>query len=340
MPYLPVLSGPVTARESTEVFAGYNHSLRIADGEFYETKNLSTREFPLLATRPRRGVLSGVSFTNLQAIIAKDALYWVDNGTLYANGTATGLTGLQTARETQLVSMGAYLCVFPDKKYINTMDLSDYGSMGASWSYTGPVTYTMCHQDGTIYTDVTKGPAEPESAENGDVWVDTSENAVKQYSEYEETWVVLETVYTRVDFTTQGQVPAAFRRHEINLPPVEVNPRHADLQPVAGLYDGRRIGDVSVGQLRKMHESVLMHSDVDERTECRDVRYDAFELHALPDVLDLRHVLAELRRLKRLARIASRFHKFGHDVPERRLADSWTDVLAYVDLASRQPVAD
>ena len=219
MPFLPVLSGPAAVRESTEVFAGYNHNRRIADGEFYETKNLSTREFPLLATRPRRGVLSNVggaslSFTRLQAIIAKDALYWVDNGTLYANGTATGLTGLQTARETQLVSMGAYLCVFPDKKYINTMDLSDYGSMGASWTYTGPVTYTMCRRDGSIYTDVTRGPAEPESAVNGDVWVDTGENKVKQYSAYEETWVVLETVYTRVDFTTQGQVPAAFREFD------------------------------------------------------------------------------------------------------------------------------
>ena len=220
MPFLPMLEKPASSRQITDVFAGYNHNRRIADGEFWETKNLSTREDPLLSNRARRAVLADsttglpLSFTNLQGIIAKDALYWVDNGTLYANGTATGLMGLQTQQETQLVSMGAYICVFPDGKYFNTMDVTDYGSMGASWSYTGSVTCTMCHQDGTCYTDVTKGPTEPEQAEGGDIWIDTTDGTVKEYSVYEATWVVLETVYTRVDFSTQGQIPAAFKEYD------------------------------------------------------------------------------------------------------------------------------
>lgn len=213
----PRLSAKQGTRVAVDAFAGYNHNLKIADGEFYDTKNLTTKHFPLFANRPKRGVISGVgnnAFTKLQAIIAKDTLYWVDNGTLYANGVATGLTGLQTVKETQLVSMGAYICVFPDKKYLNTKKLTDYGSMGASWSYTGSAVYSMCHQDGTIYTDVTKGPTEPEQAVNGDIWIDTGDNTVKQYSEYEETWIVLETVYTRIDFTTQGQIPEAFKEYD------------------------------------------------------------------------------------------------------------------------------
>ncbi len=213
MPYFPTLQKPPSTREVTDNFAGYNHNRRIQDGEFFETKNLSTREFPLLSNRQRRGVLDQ-SFTRLQAIIAKDALYWVDNGTLYANGTATGLTGLQTVKETQLVSMGAYICVFPDNKYINTMDLTDYGSMGESWTYTGSMTYSMCHEDGTVYTDVIRGTTEPERHSAGTVWIDTDDGEVKVYSEYEETWVVLETVYTRLDFTTQGQIPAAFKMYD------------------------------------------------------------------------------------------------------------------------------
>ncbi len=209
----PRLNAQQGGRIMIDTFAGYNHNLRISDGEFFSTKNLTTRYFPMLANRARRGVL-GRQFTSLQAIIAKDALYWVDNGTLYANGYATGLTGLQTAKETQLVSMGAYICVFPDAKYINTQNLNDYGSMGASWHYTGEVSYTMCHQDGTYYTDVTKSSAEPVSPNNGAIWIDITDGTVKEWSAYTETWTVLETVYTRVDFSTMGQVPGAFKEYD------------------------------------------------------------------------------------------------------------------------------
>lgn len=213
MAYYPKLKQRATSRQIVDTFAGYNHNLKIKDGEFFETKNMTTQFYPMLANRAKRGRLDR-SFTKLQAIIAKDALYWVDNGTLYANGYATGLTGLQTERETQLVSMGAYICIFPDKKYINTQDLTDYGSMGAEWSYTGAVTYTMCHQDGTYYTDVTKSADAPENPNNGAIWIDITDNSVREYSVYTETWVVLETVYTRLDFLTMGQLPTAFKEYD------------------------------------------------------------------------------------------------------------------------------
>jgi hypothetical protein len=212
--HYPKLSQRGQTRAIIDTFAGYNHNLRILDGEFFETRNLTTQHYPLLANRNKRGRLNR-QFTNLQAIIAKDALYWVDNGTLYANGYATGLTGLQTEHETQLVSMGAYICVFPDAKYINTQDLSDYGSMGASWSYTGAATYTMCHQDGSYYTDVTRSSTEPANPANGAIWIDISDgDTVKEWSVYTESWTVLETVYTRVDFLTMGQLATAFKEYD------------------------------------------------------------------------------------------------------------------------------
>ena len=213
MPYYPKLKQGKATRVMMDAFLGYNHNPKIADGEFYETLNLSNRYFPLLTTRQKHGILNN-TFTNLQAIIAKDALYWVDNGTLYANGYATGLTGLQTELETQLVSMGAYICVFPDKKYINTQDLTDYGSMGASWNYTGSITYTMCHADGEYYTNVVKTDTEPEDPDNGEVWIDTVEGNVKEYSAYTQSWIVIETVYTRVDFLSMGQISTAFKEYD------------------------------------------------------------------------------------------------------------------------------
>lgn len=211
--YYPTVKAHKTSRIVTDTFAGYNHNMKIADGEFWNTQNLTTLRYPMLSSRPKRGTLDH-TFTNLQAIIAKDALYWVDNGTLYADSYPTGLTGLQTTAPTQLVSMGAYICVFPDKKYINTADLSDYGSMGTDWDYHGSVTYTMCHQDGTYYEDVTKSDTAPLSPSNGAVWIDTATGTVKEYAVWTQTWVVIETVYTRVDFTTMGQIPSQFREHD------------------------------------------------------------------------------------------------------------------------------
>ena len=209
----PRLSSRRSDRVVTDTFAGYDHNMKIPNGEWYDTKNLTAMRYPMFSPRPKRALLND-QFTKLHAIIAKNVLYWIDNGTLYANGYATGLTGLQTEEESQLVSMGAYICIFPDKKYINTMDLTDYGDMGAVWNYSGTVTYTMCHQDGTIYQNVSKGPTEPENPVNGQIWIDTASGTVKEFAVYTRIWVVVETVYTRVDFTTSGQVKSVFKEHD------------------------------------------------------------------------------------------------------------------------------
>ena len=211
--YYPKINTHRTERKITDTFLGYNHQMKIQDGEWYDTGNLTNLRFPMFSPRPKRGTLN-LTFTKLQGIIAKDALYWVDNGTLYANGYATNLTGIRTDREIQLVSMGAYVCVFPDKKYINTMDLSDYGDMGADWQYEGDVTYSMCHQDGVIYDNVSKGPTAPASPVSGQVWIDTENHVVKEYSVYTASWTVIETVYTRVDFESDGQVTQNFKEYD------------------------------------------------------------------------------------------------------------------------------
>lgn len=235
MPRLPMIAGTNAQRMMTDVFAGYNHNLKISDGEFYDTQNLTTAEFPMLASRPKRGELTGNGghvFHGLRAIIKKDGLYWVETetingaevGVLYANGRRIDPTGvhafrLQTEKETQLVSMGAYICIFPDGKYFNTMDDTDYGDMGEDFTLSNvPVSYSMCHMDGTIYdpggqhtSKQSSAPAEPA---NGDIWIDTTENAVKIWSSFTEMWTVIETVYTRVQFNTMGVIPQHFKEHD------------------------------------------------------------------------------------------------------------------------------
>ncbi len=206
-------SGSRTSKEITDVFAGYNHNLRIADGEFFDTWNLTNDSYPLLSSRKKRGLFK--ELTAGQGLIEKDALCYVDDGTLYVNELATSITGL-SAGEKQLVSMGAYIVIFPDKVYYNTADPTDYGSMEASWQSTGTVTYTPCKADGTAYTIGSEGDSEPIDPENGDTWIDTGDGGrtMRQYSSSEGCWLEITEVFTKIGFTTQGSLPALFKEYD------------------------------------------------------------------------------------------------------------------------------
>ena len=209
MPLLPTLDYEYTDREVTDTFAGYDHKLKIGAGEFYDTENLTSAYYPLLAERKKRGLVK--QLTAPGGLLGKEELAYVDNGTLYYNGEPTALTGL-TAGEKQLVSMGAYICVFPDKKYYNTADAADYGSMEAYYTSTGTVKYTMCRADSTEYAKPTVSAAAPEQPENAALWIDTSQekHVLKQWSSATQEWVSVPTVYTRVQFISEGELPGLF----------------------------------------------------------------------------------------------------------------------------------
>ena len=69
---LPTLSELATSRSVIDAFGGYNHNLRIGDGEFYDMKNLTSTYYPILSPRGQRGTYA--SPTNPQGLIAKDSL--------------------------------------------------------------------------------------------------------------------------------------------------------------------------------------------------------------------------------------------------------------------------
>lgn len=208
---LPNMTVQDSSRQMTDIFRGYNHNIKIKDGEWFEETNLCSDHYPMLANRGKRGTVKALTVPG--GMIEKDALAYVDNGTLYYNDLETGLTGLSEG-EKQMVSMGAYLCIFPDKVYLNTADLTDFGSMEASYSSQGDVSYALCRPDGTEYQTVSAGVTEPEMSV--DVWIDTSgDTAVAmQWSASMADWVELSTVYTKISFSTQGQIGSAFSEYD------------------------------------------------------------------------------------------------------------------------------
>ena len=205
MPLYPQFQSQYTRRLVTDSFGGLERALRVPEGQWYATFNVCHDDLPALSTRPRRGLTERRAW----ALGEKKALACVGtDGTLYFNFLPTGLTGL-SAGEKQLVSLGAYLCVFPDKKYINTENLSEYGSMEAS--YLGSASYQPCRADGTPFEAASSAVA-PAAPANGDYWVDTSsERAVlRQWSEAQREWIGIESACVKISFSSQGSVPALF----------------------------------------------------------------------------------------------------------------------------------
>ena len=209
----PMLEELPTMRYTIEDFRGYNHNLRIADGEFYDMQNMTSSYYPVLSPRRKRGVYA--SPDNAQGLIAKDALCYIDGSHFVMNEYRIDM-GLSVAEEDcpkTLVSMGAYVIILPDKKYINTADMTDYGNIEASYAARSDVTFSLCTVDGAEYTGAIVTPTEPESPNNLDMWIDTSSvpHTLKKYSSTSAVWVAIPTTYIKISATGIG---AAFEQYD------------------------------------------------------------------------------------------------------------------------------
>lgn len=198
----PKLKEIPTSRELIDIFKGYNHNLRIGEGEFFDMKNLTSDDYPILSPRQKRGIYAVP--TAPQGMVAKDSLCFVDNGVFVMNEYRVPM-GLNNEPKT-LISMGAYVIIMPDKKYINTEKLSDYGPIEASFTSSGTVTFELCKVDGVGYDNVVTQATEPNDPKNMDLWIDTSEtpHQLKQYSTTTAMWSVIATTYIKISATGIG----------------------------------------------------------------------------------------------------------------------------------------
>ena len=202
--YYPTLPAPKTQRDVVRVFRGYNHNPRIGAGEFYHMENLTSSAYPLLSPRPGRGFYTGGGA--ISGLMAKDQLCYTD-GTALVVGTERVELDL-TPGEKNLVSMGAYVVILPDKKYVNTVDPADRGSIEARFTSLGAVALTLCDSEGNAYTVSQVGGQEPLDVSQVKLWLDTSgtELKLKSYSTSSGAWVALETTYVKIAAQGIGKV--------------------------------------------------------------------------------------------------------------------------------------
>ena len=198
------------SRQMVDTFKGYNHNLRIGDGEFFDMKNMTSDHYPVLAPRDKRGVYTALGNPN-GAMIAKDSLCYVKGSKFVINDYSVDM-GLNDEPK-QLISMGAYVIIMPDKKYINTLDTTDRGNIEATYTSTSNVAFSLCTIDGANYENVTVSNTEPTSPQNLALWIDTSSkpHTLKQYSETSAVWVPIATTYVKISCPGIG---TAFEKYD------------------------------------------------------------------------------------------------------------------------------
>ena len=199
--YFPKLKAQTQQRAAVEQFGGLDRRVGHGAGCAENMENMWSGGYPALETRPRRGVMR--QLTKPHGIVEKDGLFWVDGTALYVNGAKTEL--VLSDSDKQLVSMGAYLLIFPDKKYINTQKLTEYGSMENIQTSTGEVTFTLCYENGESVGSYVTGTYAPKEPSTGDLWMDTDRRVTVLRRYDGGSWVEVTGICTKIAATGLGR---------------------------------------------------------------------------------------------------------------------------------------
>ncbi len=208
--YMPSLMAGTQSQLITTTFLGYDHNPVINDGAFYDMKNLTGDLTPLMAVRNKRGKVATLS--NGLGLYAKEQLAWIDGNDLYFAGKKVEGVTISTEADMlpkQMVSMGAYLVIWPDKVYMNTVNLTDCGKIDATAETVTVGTVSMCRGDGTDYdmNKITISDTAPEDPANNAMWIDTSDTThiLMQYSTTSGEWSQVATTYVKIEAEGIGE---------------------------------------------------------------------------------------------------------------------------------------
>ena len=217
--FYPNLATPAATRRTLSTFRGYNRNQKIGDGEFSDMQNLTSDHYPLLSPRgPRRAFRRSIA---PQGLISKESLCYADGENFYIGDKkvqglklCTACDGCQkkdacaqyaqgkTRCQKQMVSMGAYVLIFPDKKWVCvTSDAATFGDMDAQ--VTVACVAVLCDAAGNEFEDVAfNKPATP--APDGTLWLDEGTAALYRWSDSTQSWIETET-FLRLYATDIGE---------------------------------------------------------------------------------------------------------------------------------------
>lgn len=259
---LPKLNIINTSRDMVDVFGGYNHNLRIGSNEFYDMKNMTSDYYPVLSPRDKRGYVTSDFCTG---IISKDALcYTNSSGAFVKNGRPNYME--LTSDQKQLVSMGAYVIILPDKKWYNTAN-DTCGNIDESVTVDS-VELSLCDINAVGYdaepslTPPTLNKDQEEGKEKA-YWVDTSSSphVLKQYSAEDEYWMSVPTTYIKISCKEIGskfdlydgiEISGIGEELEKTIGTTVIWAKGDDYIVVPGMLDSTSVADGSITIKREM----------------------------------------------------------------------------------------
>lgn len=205
------------SRSMITTFGGLNDTFGCGENEFRQMENMTSDYFPVLSPRAARGEYANAS--GATALIGKDALCWVKGSSFYINGYEIFMdlsTDPEVIAKRQLVSMGAWVVIFPDKKRVNTIGHT-WSALESKYETVEQVEFVPCSLTGAAL-EYAKSATPPDTTKT---WIDTTASpaAMKVYSEATESWTAVVTPYTRI--TAHG-IDRAFEKYDaVNIIGVE-----------------------------------------------------------------------------------------------------------------------
>ncbi len=123
LPKLPLRDDP--GRVTQTAFGGYDHSDGAYDGAIYDMTNLSSRSYPLLATRKKR-VVTAVTERCRGVVAVGGDLCWVDGGTVRRKNRVLGAV---TDSPKNFAVLGSDVLIFPDAVAVSMAAKGAYTSL-------------------------------------------------------------------------------------------------------------------------------------------------------------------------------------------------------------------
>lgn len=143
LPYLT--TAPKETSRQVGNFLGLNTGTVIQENEFADMKNMSSRDFPAISTRRTRGEI-------IKTLGKPHGLHY-KNGLAYVDGTGLYYKDEKIADVTdtdkQIIGIGAYLVVFPDKIMYNT-STKELTSLEAKWTQSSNATFAQTTTGSTM----------------------------------------------------------------------------------------------------------------------------------------------------------------------------------------------
>ena len=198
------------SRQMLRAFGGVNETYGCSEAELSSSLNFSSRGYPALQTRkPRIKVrdvkgVNGMYHLNGLVMARGTTLEYIPDETDSRAGAVTLENALTDSRKA-MAGMGTKVLIWPDKKAFDTVS-GDLTDLAAVWEIgDGSMTVTPCDAEGNVYRAAGTGDTEPESPEDGQLFLKTTDSepygngsVLLKYSTKNKKWQEVQLLSLRI----------------------------------------------------------------------------------------------------------------------------------------------